>query len=292
MILLQLLINGLSAGAIYALIAVGFAMIYNGTRMLHLAHGAVFTFGGYTLYVLAIGLGLPLAAAFPLTIVATAALGVLMELLVYRPLRRRGSGGAAILVASLGLLSLLQALFALIFGTDTRNLRTGPLPTYEVGELVVTQLHVMVAIVAVVIFPLLQLFLVRSKYGRAIRAVADNPRLAVVFGIDLDRFHVLIFAIGSGLAAVAVGLIAFDLGVRPEMGFSIMFIALIAVIVGGVGYLPGAAAGGLLLGIIQHLSVWQMSARWQDIILFGALIAFLVFRPQGLFGHMLITRRA
>jgi len=292
MILVQLLINGLAAGAIYAMIAVGFAMIYNGARVLHLAHGAVYTFGGFTLYVLSISLGLPLVVAFPATIVLTAGLGVLMELLVYRPLRRRGSSFAAIIVASIGLLSLFQALFALVFGTDTRNLRTGPLPIYELGEIVVTQLHVMVAIVAVVIFPLLQVFLVRSKYGRAIRAVADNPRLAVVFGIDLDRFHIVIFAIGSALAAVAVGLIAFDLGVRPEMGFSTMLVALIAVIVGGVGYLPGAAAGGLLLGVLQHLSLWQLSARWQDIVLFGALIAFLVFRPQGIFGHMLVTRRA
>ena len=292
MILVQLLINGLSAGAIYAMIAVGFALIYNGTRVLHLAHGAVYTFGGFALYVLSVRLGLPLVLAFPAAILLTAALGASMELLVYRPLRKRDSGFAAIIVASIGLLALCQGAFALIFGTDTRNLRSGALEIYEIGDIVITQLHVMVAIVAIVVFPALQLFLVRTRYGRAMRSIADNPRLAVVFGIDLDKFHVAIFAIGSALAAVAVGLIAFDIGVRPEMGFSTMFVALIAVIIGGVGYLPGAAAGGMLLGVIQHLSLWQLPARWQDIVLFGALIAFLVFRPQGIFGYMLVARRA
>ncbi len=292
MILIQLLINGLSAGAIYAMIAVGFALIYNGTRVLHLAHGAVYTFGGFALYVLAVSFGMPLALAFPAAILLTAALGASMELLVYRPLRKRGSGFAAIIVASIGLLSLCQGIYALAFGTDTHNLRTGALQIYEIGDIVITQLHLMVAVVAIIVFPALQLFLVRTRYGRALRSIADNPRLAVAFGIDLDKFHLAIFAIGSALAAIAVGLIAFDIGVRPEMGFSTMFIALIAVIIGGVGYLPGAAAGGLLLGVIQHLSLWQLPARWQDIVLFGALIAFLVFRPQGIFGHMLVTRRA
>ncbi len=292
MILVQLLINGLAAGAIYAMIAVGFALIYNGTRVLHLAHGGVYTFGGFAIYVLSIRLGLPIAVAFVGAIVLTAAFGVAMELLVYRPLRQRGSSFASIIVASIGLLALCQGAFALIFGTDTHNLRAGALEIYEIGDIVISQLHVMVAIVALVVFPGLQLFLVRTKYGRAIRSIADNPRLAMVFGIDLDRYHIAIFAIGSALAAIAVGLIAFDVGVRPDMGFLTMFVALIAVIVGGVGYLPGAAAGGLLLGIIQHLSLWQLPARWQDIVLFGALIVFLVFRPQGIFGHMLVSRRA
>jgi branched-subunit amino acid ABC-type transport system permease component len=101
----------------------------------------------------------------------------------------------------------------------------------------------------------------------------------------------LIFAIGSLLAGFAVVLIAWDLGVRPEMGFPVLFVSLVAVIVGGVGYLPGAAAGGFLLGLAQNWSLWQLSGRWQDVVVFGALLVFLVFRPQGLFGHMLSTRR-
>jgi len=291
LLLLQLFIDGLTSGALYALMAVGFALIYNGTRILHLAHGAVFTFGGYALYLLAIPLGLPLPLAIAGAILAAAGLGVAIELAVYRPLRGRGSGAAAMLVASIGVLTLCQAVFALVFGTDTLNLHEGPLPTIEFGDIVVTSLHIVAAAVTVLVFPILQLFLSRSRYGRAIRALADNPDLATVRGLETGRMHVLIFALGSALAGIAVILVAFDLGVTPEMGFGVMFVALVAVIVGGVGYLPGAAAGGFLLGLLEKLSLWQLSGRWQDVIVFGALIAFLVFRPEGIFGHMLASRR-
>jgi branched-chain amino acid transport system permease protein len=290
-LLLQLFIDGLTSGALYALMAVGFAMIYNGTRILHLAHGAVFTFGGYALYLLAVPLHLPLAVALVGAVVATACLGVLIDVAVYRPLRNRGSSAEAILVASIGVLTFFQAVYALVFGTDTLNLHQGPLPTIEVGDVIVTSLHIVAAVVACVVFPLLHLFLTRSRYGRAIRALADNPRLAVVRGIETERLYRLIFAIGSGLAGIAVVLVAYDLGVTPDMGFPVLFVALVAVIVGGVGYLPGAAAGGFLLGLLQKLSLWQLSGRWQDVIVFGALVLFLVFRPEGIFGHMLATRR-
>lgn len=291
LLLVQLAIDGLTSGALYALMAVGFAMIYNGTRILHLAHGAVFTFGGYALYVLAVTLHLPLAVGIAGAILGAACLGVAIDRVVYRPLRKRDSSAAAILVASIGVLTLCQAVYALVFGTDTLNLHEGPLPIIEVGDIIVTTLHVVAAVVTVLVFPLLQLFLSQSRYGRAIRALADNPRLAVVRGIETERLYILIFALGSALAGIAVILVAFDLGVTPDMGFSVMFVALVAVIVGGVGYLPGAAAGGFLLGLLQKLSLWQLSGRWQDVIVFGALVAFLIFRPEGIFGHMLATRR-
>ena len=292
MLFLQLLVNGLTAGALYALMAVGFAMIYNGTRILHLAHGAVFTFASYVFYLLAVPAKLPVAIAAIGSILLTAALGMAMELAVYKPLRQRNASVSAILVASIGLLTLFEAIFALVFTTDTKNMHEGSLATYSIGELTVTTLHLMIAAVAIVLFPILQLFLVRSKYGRAIRALADNPRLALVLGIDTDRLYLIIFALGSALAAVAAALLSYDLGVRPQMGFSIMFVALVAVIVGGIGYLPGAAAGGMILGLLQQLSLFHLSARWQEVVVFAVLIAFLIFRPQGLYGGRLVTRRA
>jgi branched-chain amino acid transport system permease protein len=196
------------------------------------------------------------------------------------------------LVASLGLLIFCQAMYGLTFGTDTLSIEQAPLTTYIFSGLVVTQLHLIVAVVALVIFPVLHLFLVRTQYGRSIRALADNPSLATVFGVDKDRIYIYIFFIGSGLAAIAAGLISFESGVRPTMGFSIMFIALVAVIIGGIGYLPGAAAGGILVGLLQNLALWPLSARWQDIVVFGVLIALLLIRPQGLFGSTQVVRRA
>jgi branched-chain amino acid transport system permease protein len=289
---LQLVVDGLASGALYALIALGFALIYNVTRMLHLAHGAVFAFGGFTLYACSGWFGLPLAIGFVAAVLAAGALGAAMEVLVYRKLRERDSKPAAILVASLGLLIFCQAMYGLTFGTDTLSIEQAPLTTYTFGGLVVTQLHLIVAVVALVIFPVLHLFLVRTQYGRSIRALADNPSLATVFGVDKDRIYIYIFFIGSGLAAIAAGLISFESGVRPTMGFSIMFIALVAVIIGGIGYLPGAAAGGILVGLLQNLALWPLSARWQDIVVFGVLIVLLLIRPQGLFGSTQVVRRA
>lgn len=289
---LQLMLNGLANGALYALIAIGFALIYNATRMLHLAHGAVFAFGGYVLYVCSEWLGLPIAIGFVAAVAAAGALGAAMEVLVYRRLRARGSSPAAILVASLGLLIFCQAVYGIVFGTDTLSIEKEPLPTYTFGGLVVTQLHLIIAVVALVVFPILHLFLVRTRYGRSIRALADNPSLATVFGVDTDRVYIYIFFIGSGLAAIAAGLISFDSGVRPTMGFSVMFIALVAVIIGGIGYLPGAAVGGLIVGLLQNLALWQLSARWMDVIVFGVLIVLLLVRPQGVFGSKQVVRRA
>ncbi len=291
MLVLQLLINGLATGALYALTAVGFALIYNGTRIFHIAHGAVFTFGGYALYVLSAPLGIPVPIALIGALIATAAFGALVDIAVYRPLRKRGSSPSGMFIASIGLLTFAQAVYSLIFGTDTINLRQGALPIFDVGDITVTSVHIIAAAITLVVFPALQIFLSRSRYGRAIRALADNPRLAVVRGIDADRLYILIFALGSALAGIAVVPIAYDLGVRADMGFGVMFAALVAVIVGGVGYLPGAAAGGFLLGVTQSLSLWQLSGRWQDVVVFGALLAFLVFRPEGIFGHLLATRR-
>lgn len=288
----QLILNGLASGALYALIALGFALIYNATRMLHLAHGAVFAFGGYVLYACSEWLSLPLTVGFVVAILAAGVLGVAMEVLVYRKLRARDSAPSAILVASLGLLIFCQAVYGLIFGTDTLSIEKAPLPTYTFGGLVVTQLHLIIAVVTLVVFPVLHLFLVRTRYGRSIRALADNPSLATVFGVDTDRVYIYIFVIGSGLAAIAAGLISFDAGVRPTMGFSIMFVALVAVIIGGIGYLPGAAIGGLIVGLLQNLALLQLSARWQDVVVFSVLILLLLVRPQGVFGGKQVVRRA
>jgi branched-chain amino acid transport system permease protein len=289
---LQLIINGLASGALYALIALGFALIYNATRMLHLAHGAVFAFGGYAVYGCSEWFGLPLEIGFVVAVLAAGGLGAAMEVLVYRKLRERDSGPAAILVASLGLLIFCQAVYGLAFGTDTLSIEQAPLTTYTFGGLVVTQLHLIVAVVALAVFPVLHLFLVRTQYGRSIRALADNPSLATIFGVDKDRIYIYIFFLGSGLAAIAAGLISFEAGVRPTMGFSIMFIALVAVIIGGIGYLPGAAAGGIIVGLLQNLALWPLSASWQDVVVFGALIVLLLIRPQGLFGSKQVVRRA
>jgi branched-subunit amino acid ABC-type transport system permease component len=283
-----LVLNGFITGAIYALMALGFALIYNATRVFHVAHGAVFTLAGYGAY-LASGM---LALAWAPAIVLAAMAGVLNELLVYGPIRRRGGDLATYFIASLGVYFIVQNALQLVFSTEARLLRSGPLESFSLGVVSVSFYHVLVIVVAVIAFALVQLFLTRSRVGKAIRALADNPGLTAALGIDPDRLQVVIFAIGSALAGLGAYLLAFDLGVRPDMGLQILLIAAISVILGGVGYLPGAIIGGFLLGLLQSLVLLPLSAAWQNVITYAVLILVLVFRPQGIFGGRLVTRRA
>lgn len=288
----QLLINGLAMGAVYALMAAGFAIVYNATHVFHLAHGAVLTFSAYMFYVFLVLLHAPLPVAVGLTIVAAALLGCVIEWGVYAVLRRRGGGPPGQMLASLGLLVLLQNIFALIFSTDVLTVRTGSLTVYPIGKLTVTSHHIVVAVVTVTMFAALQLFLVFSKQGRAIRALADNPNLSAAIGINPNRTYVLILALGSIMASISAMLLTWDVGVEPEMGFMVIFFAIVAVIIGGVGYLPGALLGGFLLGFIQQLSIWQLDSKWQGGIVFAVVLLFLLIRPQGIFGNRLNVRRA
>jgi len=292
MLVAQLVINGLAAGAIYAFVALGFALIYNATGVLHLAHGAVFALGGYAFYVAVVVLKIPIPLSCLLAVCASAIFGIAIEALIYRPLRARKTEHASSMIASIGVLTLSQSVFGIVFGTDNLSVQTEPLKTISFFGLYLSYVHILVAVLAIIIFSAIQIFLARSQFGRAIRAFSDNPKLSRVFGINSDVVGALVYGIGSGLAAVAACLISFDSGVRPDVGFSIMFTALVAVIVGGAGYLPGAAAGGILVGLLQSLSLWPFSARWQEVAVFAVLIAFLFIRPQGLFGYAMMTRRA
>ena len=288
----QLLINGLANGAIYALMAVGFALVYNSTHVFHLAHGAVLTFAAYLFYLSVAVANVGLWVAVPVTIAGAAALGILIELLVYGPLRERGGGPAGLMIASLGLLVLLQNIFALVFSTDVLTVRAGSLSVYQFGALSLTSLHIAIGVVAILAFLLLQGFLTYSKYGRAIRALADNPQLAPVIGINLRRTYLLVIGLGSVLASVAAILLTWDLGVQPDMGFMIVFFSVVAVIIGGAGYLPGALIGAFVLGLVQQLSIFQLDSRWQNGVIFAVVLAFLFFRPQGIFGSRLNVRKA
>ncbi len=292
MLILQLFVNGLTAGAIFALVAVGFALIFNSTRMMHLAHGAVYTFGAYVFYVAVILVGLDYFAAAAIAILLSALSGVAIERSIYRAVKRFGGGENSILVASLGLLILLQSVFAVVFTTDTVTVRQGPLPNFNLGGVVITALHLIVLGVVAIVFPLLHAFLRYTSAGRSIRAVADDPSLATAHGINVSRLQTLVFAIGSALAGAAGVLVSLELGTHPEMGFMAVFVATVAVIIGGVGQIYGALFGAFALGLLQQLSVWKIDSAWQHAVVYVVLVIFLFVRPMGAFGHRGQVRRA
>lgn len=291
MLLGQLLVNGAAAGGIYALIALGFAVIYNTTRMLHIAHGAVYSFGGYAFYVSVAGVGLNYWAGALVAVACGALLGLLIELFIYRPIRQWGGGSNSILIVSIGTVSVLQAVYALVFTTDTLTLREGALPTYVWKGASITILHIATIAIAIAMFALITIFLNRSRIGTAIRALSDNVVLAEVQGLETPKLYAIIFCMGSALAATAGVLVSLDIGLRPNMGFDAVFTAIVAVIIGGVGYLPGALFGAFIVGFLQQLVVWKLDTAWQSGMVFMVLIVFLIFRPNGLFGRP-VARRA
>jgi branched-chain amino acid transport system permease protein len=282
----QLIFYGIVEAGGYSLVAISFALIYRTTRFFHFSHGAVYTFGAYFAYLFAVQLGLSRIIAFPLACVATAVLGMLLELGVYKPMRRGNATDLTLLIASLGLYVALQNVISMAWGDDTKTMRTGEVVE---GHLFlgarITDVQIIIIVTSIVLITLMALILTQTKFGKSLRALANDHELARLSGINSDRYILYAFAIGSFLAAVASIMISFDTDMTPTMGFNALLMGVTAVIVGGVESLPGAALGGLLIGLAQNLGVAVLPSQWQDTIAFGILILFLLFRPHGILGR-------
>lgn len=281
----QLLANGLIAGSVYALVALGFSIIYSTVRFFHFAHGAVYTAGAYFTYLFFVIYKLPFAVAVAVVVVLAALLGVAIEFFIYKPIKGQGASSIILLIASLGVFIVLQNLISLLFGDDTKTIRSGEVREgLNVLGARITPVQIAIILTSLVLFALTAIILKRSKIGKALRAVANDPELAVVSGLDKDKITYFTYFVGSALAAIAAILISLDIDMTPLMGFQAMLYGVVAVVIGGLGNILGAYFGGLLLGLAQHLGVWYISSKWQDAIAFVILILFLLFRPQGFFG--------
>jgi branched-chain amino acid transport system permease protein len=285
-LLLQLLATGLVVGSLYALCALGWGLIYGTTLHFHVAHGAVFSLAAYYAYVAQKLLHLPLPAAIVLAILAAAASGLLIDLLVYQRLERRGAFRTSIFIASLGLLILIENTLAIIFTPDPMRLDIGVLnQSLIIGPVFLTYLHVLTVLLAAVGYVALMVFLKRSRWGQAIRAVSSSPEMARTVGIHLNRVHWVTYAVGSALAAPAGILVAMDVGAEPFRGTRFVLVASVAVIMGGIGSIPGALLGGLFLGLLENLGIWKLPSEWQAAISFGVFLLFILIRPRGFFGR-------
>jgi len=282
-VLLQLLANGFVNGCLYALMALGFALIYNTTRTFHIAHGAIYTAAAYLCWLFLVSW--PVMAAVTAALAGAAVLGALTELAVYTPLERRGASPLVAILSSLGLYVALVNLIAMLFGNETKVLRPGIEKTYHFGSVILTRIQLAEVVVAIVLLPAFVALLKYSRWGGIIRAVRDDATLARVLGINLRGVRLWVFVAGSALAGLAAILSALDVGVDPNVGMSALLTAAVALIIGGVGTFEGPVLGAFLLGILQSLVVWKISARWTDAITFAVLILFLLFRPAGIAGR-------
>ena len=278
------LINGLNVGSIYALIALGYTMVYGIAKMLNFAHGDVIMVGAYTVYVAIKNLRWPPLVAVVFGVFVCALLGVTIEKVAYKPLRK--ASPLAVLITAIGVSYLLQSLSLLIFGSKQIPFQSiiNREPV-QIGELKISGESVVTLVTTVIIMIALTLFINKTKAGKAMLAVSEDRAAAELMGVNVNRTISLTFAIGSGLATIAGVLYACSYGfIGPYMGSMAGIKAFIAAVLGGIGNVPGAMLGGILLGLIESLSKAYISSQLSDAIVFGVLILVLLIRPAGLLG--------
>jgi branched-chain amino acid transport system permease protein len=291
--LLQQLVNGVMLGSTYALVAIGYTLIFGVLRLLHLAHGEVFMVGAFA------GLQLVLLWHFgPVValiggLVGAALLGMLLELVAFRPIRRRGDSHLAPIVSTLGAGLVIQELMTKYFGaeqsafpSDLHSL------SYELGPVAVSGTQLFIVGAAAVSMIILHLLVRRTRYGMALRAASENIEVASILGINADTLILLTFGVASALAGIAGVLVGLNFSaISPYMGIDMGIKGMAVMLIGGLGSIYGAMVGGLILGLGEVLSVAYLESAYRDAFTFGLMILILIVRPSGLFRTGLYAQR-
>ena len=283
------LISGISLGSIYAIIALGYTMVYGIAKMLNFAHGDVIMVGGYMCFCATTYLGWPPIAGVLLAVVVCTVLGVVIERLAYKPLRMAPS--LAVLITAIGVSYFLQNAALLIWGSSTKSFTSvvggDPIQLFG-GQLTITRVTIVTIVACVIIMVALTLFTTKSKMGTAMRAVSEDKGAAQLMGINVNGTIALTFAIGSALAAIAgVLLCSAYPSLTPYTGAMPGIKAFVAAVFGGIGSIQGAFIGGLLLGIIEILGRAYISSQMADALVFAVLIIVLLVKPTGLLGKQI-----
>ena len=284
-ILPQLLINGLIAGSIYALAASGFSLTYNVVKFLNFAQGAVIAISAYAFYFLMVSLKMSYLFSAILAIAFSIIAMLLMDFIVYKPLRKRKATNVVTLIASLALLTFFSSLGRALFGSSTKTLPLSHLnQTFDFGIVTITSFQIIIILTAIILFFLLFLLIKKTRLGKAMRAVADNKDVSKVVGINPEKIYAYAFAIAGVLGSVAGILIGMEQNLYPRMGVLIIVKGFISSVVGGMGSVYGSIIGGIFIGIVENLGIWFLPSGYKDAISFSVLLLFLLFRPKGILG--------
>ena len=280
------LINGVSLGSVYAIIALGYTMVYGIAKMLNFAHGDIIMIGSYVVFVTVSSMGLPPVLGVLLAVAACTLLGVVIERVAYKPLRN--ASPLAVLITAIGVSYLLQNVVLLIFGADTKSFTSVvKIPALKLagGQLNITGETIATILSCIVIMVCLMAFINRTRAGQAMLAVSEDKGAATLMGINVNGTIALTFAIGSALAAIAgVLLCSAYPSLTPYTGSMPGIKAFVAAVFGGIGSIPGAFIGGVLLGVIEILSKAYISSQLSDAIVFSVLIIVLLVKPTGILG--------
>lgn len=289
---LSYLINGISLGSVYAIIALGYTMVYGIARMLNFAHGDIIMVGGFTVFTIVTTMGGSPVVGILASVVVCTVLGVTIERVAYRPLR--DASPLAVLITAIGVSYLLQNVALLIFGSNARQFTsviTVPALKLAGGKLSISSVTIVTILSCIVIMAALMTFINKTKMGQAMLAVSEDLGAATLMGINVNRTISVTFAIGSALAAVAgVLLCSAYPSLSPYTGSMPGIKAFVAAVFGGIGSIPGAFIGGILLGIIENLAKAYISSQLSDAIVFSVLIIVLLVRPTGILGKKMTEK--
>ena len=288
--LLQQLVNGVMLGAVYALIAIGYTLIFGVLGMLHLAHGEVFMVGAFVGLLVATTYSGNVMLALAAAMLATGLLGVLIERVAFRPLR--GAHHLAPLATTIGAGIALQETARWYFGPEQKGFPAAIAAiSWELGPLRVSSVQVFILASAIVLMAAVSVFLARTRAGRAVRATAEDPAVAGLLGVNVSAVVVLVFFVASALAGAAGVLVGLAYNsVHPFIGVQMGIKGLVVMLLGGLGNVPGAMVGGLVLGILEVLGVAYFASSYRDAFAFGAVMLMLLARPEGLLGLRLPRR--
>lgn len=283
---IQQMINGLSLGAVYSLIAVGYSLVYSVLLFSNFAHGGFLVIGGYICYYALLSGGMNIWMASIAALVGAGLSAIAVERLAYRPIRERTPVTLYMLIASMGMSIVIENIFVVTIGGRFRALPP-VIPTNPVnflGIATTSAFDILSLVTAVVFLVALQLFIVKTKWGLAIRAASYNLRTAGLMGVNVNRLIAVVFFAAGLLAAVGGIFLSVRYTLYPQLGNAITIKAFIAAVIGGLGSLPGAVLGSLILGLAEMLTAGFISSQFRDLVVFGILIATLIVRPTGFFG--------
>ncbi len=286
----QQLINALTLGSVYALFALGFTLVFGVLGVINLSHGAIFMLGSYVALILVNTFSMSLWLAMLLAMLVTGTIGLLVDFLVLRPLRKRNAPHLTPMIATIGVAIMLTSLAQGIFGAENKRFPFGTIPedSFTVGNLHLTAVQIAIVLISFALMMILLVVMRRTQLGRALRAIAESPKAAYLLGINVEGlFFLTSFAAAAlgGAAGVLVGL-SFN-AISPFMGQPMLHKGIAVIILGGMGDIRGAMIGGLFLGFAEVMSVAYFSSDFRDAIAFGLLFLILLVRPAGMFGKIL-----
>lgn len=281
----QFIVNGFITGILYSLLAIGFALVYNTTKLFHIVAAALYVFAAYMFYLSVSTFVQHIWVGGLIAMALTMGLSLLTDVLVYRPLKHRNASNNVALIASIGMMTVITNLLAMFFGNETQVIHGAMRRVYELGDLIVTtpqlwQLSIGSGAIAAFV-----LFIRFTPWGVRFRALSSDSLLFETLGYNTSRVRTMVFLLSGAFIALASCLTVFDIGLDPHMGMNVLINALVAMIIGGMGRFDSCVWGGITLGLLQALTTYISSSNWQNAVTFVLLLILLFLRPQGLLGE-------